>query len=801
MWIANLKPNPGRNDMNSPQPRSLAAAIIVGMACSAAAAAPQRDGWLSVKDFGASGSKFETTASATADSKEIVVKEVGDFQVGQGVTVSRCNIQIVSPLLRGPESPYSTKPLENALEIRGYDGSTSSWLVFLLEVDAPKPLSFRWSDDLVRDNKWQGVKVPITWDWQKLSNGVEVKFNKRDLEVGHMVSFSARDQLSSVIEKIEGNKLTLRDAANRTAADAVVRHDDSLAIQAAVDRAIQEKRNVFFPVGWYRVANGIQVQDASAICLEGASGVDTVMDISDGATSIFSVRRCTEITIRNFRMIGHTGMAESAGAFRMAHGRASFWACALKPCNAVGMFVTERTLIENVHASRMGSECFYAWGTARQSTGEAKQYQKSLTYLRCSVTDCAANAFNNNDMGENTSVLHCRIQDAGPGGWHAAEMPARFFRFIGNYVRNAGPVTIGDMSHRTDDLHHLGCGQAIVADNVFEGIGKCGGVRVNFGSSQVVIANNLFINYNGPAITASSETERRCFPSHTVTIKGNIIDLTSIGDKPGKRTGITVSTANTIVADNQVYVRGPCDPLVTGILVAEPALNVTVHDNLIRNCQQGLVTRRAQSSIKEVIDPSTFLETRLPLEWKNSHLYRGWNLAWLTGSRPDTLSVIEAFDPVTFRFTLREPHEMKPGDSFCVFPSGPANWNFHDNTITGCTSPVVLDSYGSKTSLLKNNVVTRGEVTDVKAAIEVRGMFRLIGNQISGFDEKDSSALSLASDPLGRVVRSSYRDNIFEKCMNVVPKDQAALWDAAKPEDNVFVECGEGKDPSPAPSP
>ena len=62
------------------------------------------------------------------------------------------------------------------------------------------------------------------------------------------------------------------------------------------------------------------------------------------------------------------------------------------------------------------------------------------------------------------------------------------------------------MSHRSDDLHRLGCGQAMVADNVFEGIGKCGGITVNHGSSQVVIANNLFINYNGTAINASSYT-------------------------------------------------------------------------------------------------------------------------------------------------------------------------------------------------------------------------------------------------------------------------------------------------------
>ncbi len=778
--------------------RRVATVILLTSAYCTVALAEPPGNWINVQDCGAAGSKFETTAVATDRSKQIVVKEVGDFRVGQGITVSRANIQIVAPRIWGPEQPYSSqKPLGDALEIRGYDGSTSSWLVFLLEIDSAQPLSFRWSDALVHEGKWQGVKVPITWDWQKLSNGVEVKFNKRDLQLGHMITFSARDQLSTVIEKIEGKTFTLRHAANRTAADAVVRHDDSLAIQAAVDRAVREKRNVFFPPGWYRVPKGIQVQGAGAICLEGASGVDTVMDVSDGATSVFRVQSCTEITIRNFRMIGHTGMAESAGAFRLSHGRASFWACALKPCNAVGLTATERALIENVHASRMGSECFYAWGTARQSTGEQKQYQKSLTYLRCSVTDCAANAFNNNDMGENTSVLYCRIQDAGPGGWHAAEMPVRFLRLIGNYVRNAGPFTVGDMSHRYDDLHRLGCGQAIVADNVFEGIGKCGGIRVNHGSSQVVIANNLFINYNGPAITASNHTVRSSFPSRTVTIRGNILDMTCVGEKPAARVGIDVSTSNTIVADNQIYVRGQCDPLVTGIAVAEPALNVTVHDNLIRNCQQGLIARRAASRITEVVDPVTFLEAGLPLEWKDSHLYRGWNVAWVTGSRPNAVSVIDAFDPVSLRFTLRAPHEIKVGDRFEIFPPGPANWNFHDNTITGCLKPVVLDSYGSETSLVKKIVISRGGTTGVKAAVAVRGMFQLIGNHVSGFDERDSSALSLAADPQGRTARSTYRDNVFERCASLVPDPQKPLWDAAKPEGNVLLDFGPSKAPNP----
>jgi hypothetical protein len=125
----------------------------------------------------------------------------------------------------------------------------------------------------------------------------------------------------------------------------------------------------------------------------------------------------------------------------------------------------------------------------------------------------------------------------------------------------------------------------------------------------------------------------------------------------------------------------------------------------------------------------------------------------------------------------------------------------HDNTITGCLKPVVLDSYGSETSLLKGNIVTRGEATGVKAAVEVRGMFELIGNHLSGFDEKDSTAVSLVADPLGRTARSLYRNNIFEKCSRVVTESQKGLWEAAKPEGNAFLGCSETPGPtSPQPS-
>ena len=158
------------------------------------------DSWLNARDFGASGSKFETTAATTDGSKQITVTNVGDFQTGQGVMVSRCNSRYTHTQLWGTGEPYrNSKPLENSVEVRGYDGSAGSWVIYLLDIEPSASPAFRWSDDLGRT--WQ-PPVPITHDWQPLNGGVEVRLNQRDWESGYVIAFGARDQLVSRIEKI-----------------------------------------------------------------------------------------------------------------------------------------------------------------------------------------------------------------------------------------------------------------------------------------------------------------------------------------------------------------------------------------------------------------------------------------------------------------------------------------------------------------------------------------------------------------------------------------------------------------------
>jgi hypothetical protein len=199
---------------------------------------------------------------------------------------------------------------------------------------------------------------------------------------------------------------------------------------------------------------------------------------------------------------------------------------------------------------------------------------------------------------------------------------------------------------------------------------------------------------------------------------------------------VNVSASGVIVADNQIYVRGATDGDVTAILVKESSVNLNVHDNLIRNCGRGIVAESIEGRIQEVLDPKTFLcvpGRAIPFERRQSHGYRGWNLAWLSGARANTLGVLEGFDPESLRFTLRQPTTIKANDRFALYPPS-ANWTIHDNTVTGCQNPVVLDCYGSPTSTLRDNLISRGDAADAKQAIQGRARFNAIGNHVFGFD-------------------------------------------------------------------
>ncbi len=732
---------------------------------------------INVHDFDASGSEYEAFAVTTAGSKVLALDDIGDFRVNQQVTVSKCNPHIADGRIWGRSLDQGDAKFEEQIEAQGYDGTLGPWTVYLLDFSGQTPPSFRWSDDL--GITWTGP-VPVTGDWQELSGGVKLKLRNPDFWTTRaVVSFSGRDQLISTITAVEGNAVTLADPAPLEAAQCVVQHTDSGPLQRAFDRAATESRNVFIPSGCYRLTSGLRLNEADGITVEGENPQRTILDIRGGQGACLAIVGGTSVTMRNLRFRGFSGFAQrrEMGHMRVG-GYDHMWGFYVKHCSALLIQSPQRVSVEDCHATGMSAECFYSSSASRRGNDDAGRYTQSIVYRNCTVSDCARNAFNNNDYAENTAVLYCRIENVGGCSWEGA---SRFVKFVGNYVRNGGTVAMGNIRSRDASLDILPSGQHIVAHNTFEQQTSYGGcaIRSSAGSTPVVISNNLFINFNSSAIATEGFSDQRNLPAGNTIITGNAIDLTCVRDESVARTGILASADDTTISDNQVYIRGPADPRARGIVLVEPARNVVVHDNTIRGCATGLAGLNLESRVEEALDPRTFQPGgRLPWPRRGTHCFRGCRITWTTSNGATGTPAytpgpkIEAFDPDAGVFRLAEDCDLKQGVPFAIQSPQGLNWNIHHNVVNNCLQLVNLDVFGGPTALFAHNLLSRGETDGVKVAVEIRGQFRITGNQFAGFDEPGSVALLVHDDPLGRTPLAAGPDNAFDNCL--VPIQEGA---------------------------
>lgn len=747
------------------------------------------DAPINVREYGASGSEFETTGETTAGSRRVVVADLGDFQVGQQIAVSKCKPNIGDLRIWEAEKTAGPPP-EAVIEIRGYDGTLGNWTVYMLDFAGTRPPTFRWSDDLART--WKESQVPVTGQWQKLSGGVEVRFGKRDWTKPCVVTFSGRDQLVSTVVKCEGNTVTLADPAPVAAKGCVVQHSDHGPLQAAFDRAVMEGRNVFIPSGRYRLTRGLDLNNPDGIAVEGENEERTILDIRNGSGACMTIKGGTSVMLRKLRFRGFSGFADRELMLtRKVHGyRTPFdtiYGMYLKSCRALRIASPERVLVENCHASGMSAECFYSQSASRYGNSEPATYTKSIVYRQCTVSDCAFSAFNNNDMAENTAVLYCRIQDVGGQSWEGA---SRYVKFVGNYLRNTGPVWMGSICSRSETFDVLPSGQHIVAHNTFEQGSTLFNVAIfsHAGSTPVLIKDNIFVNYNSSAIKADGNTSGGAFlPAANTIISGNAIDLTCARGDSRERVGITVSADDTIVSDNQVYVRGDVDPRVRGIVLTEPARNLVVHDNIIRGGAIGLQADKKTGRIGEVFDARTFKAGgAIPWPRRRTHHYRGCRLAWLLPGGAAPGPEIEAFDPDTGLFRLAADSELRPKAEFAIYSPQGFNWNLHHNVINNCDRLVDFDVFGGPTAVFGDNILSRGEVQSVKVAVSIRGVLGLVRNRFAGFDGADSVALLLQLDPFGNPPRLVCRDNVFDQCPRPMGEGATGAWAATIKGGNVF---------------
>lgn len=678
--------------------------------------------FLNARDFGAVGSEFCTAAKSTAGSFDFEVESAGDFKVGNEVLVKGALPHIENATLferkdmstQNPRRWKHNRPLLDRVEIDGYDGTQGEWVVYFIDMWPESPDAFRWSNNF--GIEWHDG-VPYSDGWIEIDRGIKIKINEfAEREWGCTAVFVCSSRMVSTIEKIDGNVITLSDAAG-ACANCELMHSDSSAIQRAIDAAIEKKTSVFLPNGKYRLTKTLMIKDADGFTFEGENAQETVLDDSLGAVGIerlegscFCLDGGEDVTLKNFSMIGCYGFADKArGVNLFCHGGSAIYGFYFQKSNATCIIDTKRVLIENCHARKMSAECFYSMGTSRELATPSDKYTRSITYLRCSVEDCARNAFNNNDKAEGTSILHCRIKDVGNAAWEGA---SRFVKIHGCYISNTGAIAIGNIRRRADYLNKLGTAQHIITDNYFESGTQdhtVAMIKVGSFASQVVVKGNVFVNFNSPAIYVRGDGQSVDTPPEDVIISGNSIDLTAVDAPSAERYGINISSNFVTVSDNHIYVRGQVDENVRGIIVSDDVTRLSIHDNTIAGCSVGIKSERVSGVVGIVVDDKTFYraEKSLGIALKpmllrvGSHRYKGWKLHWLSDG---TESEIADFDPEKLTFELKDSRKMATGDEFYIYGPTALPWLIHHNIIDNCGEALSLDTYAGKRARLDGNV-------------------------------------------------------------------------------------------------
>jgi len=678
-------------------------------------------GFINARAYGAKGSSFTASVHAEAGSNVITVDNIGDFAVGDEVVVTKCCLHYPAAVLFerrdvskvNPRKWIHNQPIGERIMLDGYDGSQGSPLIFYLDFDPDTPDVVRYTKDFARSFH----TVFICKDgWTELFDGIRVKIGEfKERGYGCTAAFVCDDKLVALIEKIEGNRIFLSKEANHTA-DGELLHSDSHAIQCAIDAAISQNTGVFLPNGTYRLANSLVISHAASFTFEGESSTGTMLDNAYGHIGIereggscFVVRYNKEVILKNLSMTGNLGFddRDMAGALPMRGGD-SVWGFYLMKTNATCLSNNESVYIENCHAKRMSAECFYASSSDRERHPVPDDYRSSITYMRCSVEDCARNAFNNNDTAENTSLLYCRVINVGGCSWEGA---SRFVKIHGCYFRNCGSIAVGNVRSRSDKFNFLGTGQHIITDNYFEN-GVCYGdamMKIGSTASQIIVKGNNFINFNANGIWFMGECGPVDTPCENLIVSGNIFDLTASVSESRPRYGIKITSQFATISDNQIYVRGERDENVTGITISDDAARIVIHDNTIANAGTGICSEYAVGEVGTVSGEDRFFarspragrEGLKPMLLRRlSDLYRGWHLVWEDG----TESEIGQFDWQTTEFSLTEPRALTEGDRFMIYHPTALPWSIHHNIVDNCESALQLDSFSGKRAQTDGNL-------------------------------------------------------------------------------------------------
>lgn len=274
--------------------------------------------------------------------------------------------------------------------------------------------------------------------------------------------------LTTTITAISGSTFTLANSASTTVSGATVSHDDTVAIQAALDAGLSNDRTVYLPTGTFYV-DALSLTSPNSIHIVGAGPGCTVLR-SRGDNAIFDIDTAAStahsITIENLSFVGSGAEAAVQSnnyglRFRDTGGQGIFDLtirnCRFSDCDNSAIKTTSgangifTVLLEGVDVSQpadAAGDAIDLWGS------------NDTTLLRCYVHDVATGRAAYRVRSGSITMIGCNGIDSGStASWGVfGNVAAEDGDSIGSVTVNSSTDII------TRNSHGLSDGTAVVFD-------------------------------------------------------------------------------------------------------------------------------------------------------------------------------------------------------------------------------------------------------------------------------------------------------------------------------------------------
>jgi hypothetical protein len=501
----------------------------------------------------ASGSVQTTTGSITSGSNSLNVGNPIDFKIGQGIA-----IQTVSPVTDVKSLTITANA--NASGNISISFDSAAYIIPVNLGDTTIQIADRIRSSLF--NGWitggtvgtnivtftasdAGEKPSMSYDPSTTGATGAITVTITGIKPSYFVS---------TITGINGNVLTLQNNATSTVSNGLILHDDTTAIQSAINDIPSDGGELILPKGTFNYSSNLTISDKNYITFRGV-GHETILYALVANNTALYVNNCSNTVVRDFKLI-------SSGTKRLQ----SDSSIGIRPSNSIDL------KIKSVYVERTTGGIL-----SRQCT--------NILIENCKVKDTFADGIHFTERCKNVKALNNHLENTGDDSIAVVS-----YTKDGNSSEvtslnvTSGAVTTGSVLISLDGSVSIvnvtaGDTPTTIATNIrtttFSGWTTGGsGTTVTFTNTSNGNRTDAFFNANGSGVIATISTStqgdgyvERVIISNNIILNGKTRGITHVG---GKNVVIsnniingTASSGILVMKDNNYGTFEPLDTIIT----------------------------------------------------------------------------------------------------------------------------------------------------------------------------------------------------------------------------------------------